>query len=555
MSVPLGTWPAIHALRIPDRPALVDGDTGRVLTYAELEARTTRLAAALRNRGVGPGDRVAVLSLNCPEMLKLVFAVAKLGAITVMLNFRLTAPEIAFILKDSGASLLFATTSLEGAARTAAEDSEIREVVTLATAQERRDGIRAGFDALLDSRGEAAGPSAAGADPAPAEQTLTTAGPTAPDLPEVDPESPAVLMYTSGTTGRPKGAILTHSNLFWVSLYHNSIERGLNRLDVNLAVAPLFHIGALAVYTLPGAYWGACTVVLESFDPETWAAAVERHRVTKAFAVPVMWGAVLQSGATDRHDVSSLDVAVSGGAPCPLPVIEGLLAKGVAFTEGFGLTETAAAASMLPSEFVRSHAGSVGRPLPHVEFRVVDAGGAQVPVGEVGELLVRGPSVSPGYWNRPDANAEAFRDGWFHTGDLARVDADGLYHLVDRKKDMVITGGENVYPIEVEQVLYGHPAVAEVAVIGAPDAQWGEAVTAVVVRAEAAPSAVADEAGTAEDEALAAELTAFARERLAGFKVPKRFVFADALPRTATGKVRKVELRSAVGGQESMVSR
>jgi fatty-acyl-CoA synthase len=524
VSVPLGTWPAIHAHRIPDRPALVDGDTGRLVTYADLEERTTHLATALRERGVGPGDRVAVLSLNCPEMLELVFAVAKLGAITVMLNFRLTAGEIAFILKDSGATLLFATTSLEETARTAAEDTEVREILTLATAQERRDGIRAGFDALLDS----------------------AASPPAPDLPEVDPESPVVLMYTSGTTGRPKGAILTHSNLFWVSLYHNSIERGLNQLDVNLAVAPLFHIGALAVYTLPGAYWGACTVVLESFDPETWAAAVERHRVTKAFAVPVMWGAVLQSGATDRHDVSSLDVAISGGAPCPLPVIEGLLAKGVAFTEGFGLTETAAAASMLPSEFVRSHAGSVGRPMPHVEFRVVDAAGAQVPVGEVGELLVRGPSVSPGYWNRPDANAEAFRDGWFHTGDLARVDADGLYHLVDRKKDMVITGGENVYPIEVEQVLYGHPAVAEVAVIGAPDTQWGEAVTAVVVRAEASAG---------EDEALAAELTAFARERLAGFKVPKRFVFTDALPRTATGKVRKVELRSAVGGQESMVSR
>ena len=550
MSVPLGTWPAIHAHRIPDRPALVDGDTGRLVTYADLEERTTHLATALRERGVGPGDRVAVLSLNCPEMLELVFAVAKLGAITVMLNFRLTAGEIAFILKDSGATLLFATTSLEETARTAAEDSEVREILTLATAQERRDGVRAGFDALLDS----------------------AAGPDAPDLPEVDPESPVVLMYTSGTTGRPKGAILTHSNLFWVSLYHNSIERGLNQLDVNLAVAPLFHIGALAVYTLPGAYWGACTVVLESFDPETWAASVERHRVTKAFAVPVMWGAVLQSGATDRHDVSSLDVAISGGAPCPLPVIEGLLAKGVAFTEGFGLTETAAAASMLPSEFVRSHAGSVGRPMPHVEFRVVDAAGEQVPVGEVGELLVRGPSVSPGYWNRPDANAEAFRDGWFHTGDLARVDADGLYHLVDRKKDMVITGGENVYPIEVEQVLYGHPAVAEVAVIGAPDAQWGEAVTAVVVRAEASAGesagsagttsgAVDDEtgaaggAGAAADEALAAELTAFARERLAGFKVPKRFVFTDALPRTATGKVRKVELRSAVGGQESMVSR
>lgn len=510
MSIPIGTWSSVHALRSPDHPALIDGDTGRTSTFRELDERVVRLASALRGRGVREGDRVAVFSINSPEMLELFLAVAKLGAITVMVNFRFTAPEVRYILEDSGAVLLLASSPLEGTARAAAEGTEVRDIIGLATAAQRSAGEHVGFDALLEE------------------------GSTDIDLPDVDPDSTATLMYTSGTTGAPKGAILTHANLFWDAIYHNAVENGLNRFDVNLVTAPLFHVGALAVYTLPSLYWGASNVVLESFAPSTWAAAVQQHRVTKAFAVPTMWSAILGSGELKKHDVSSLDVAISGGAPCPIPVIEGLRAKGVKFTEGFGMTETAAAASTLPSEYVTSHAGSVGRPSLHVDFRVVDPAGEDVPQGEVGELIIRGPSVSPGYWNRPDANAESHRDGWFYSGDLARVDADGFYYLVDRKKDMVISGGENVFPIEIEQVLYGHPAIAEVSVIGTPDDKWGETVTAVIVPKEGA--------GT-DETALADDITAYARERLAGFKVPRRFHFAEELPRTATGKVRKVELR------------
>ncbi|NLA65040.1 MAG: long-chain fatty acid--CoA ligase [Leucobacter sp.] len=516
MSAPLGKWLTIHALRNADRTALVDGDTGEQFTYGELDERTTRLASAMKQRGVQPGDRVAIYSLNSPAMLELLFATAKLGAITVMVNFRLTAPEINFILKDSGADLMFASTSLRETAEAALDGTEVREILDLPTAAERIERTRTSFDELLEA-----------------------GDPTAQFI-DVDPETPAVLMYTSGTTGTPKGAMISHTNLFWVSLYHNSFERGLNRYDVNLVTAPLFHIGALAVYTLPSVYWGGANVVLENFNPATWAAAVEEYGVTKAFAVPTMWGALLQSGALDAHDVSSLDVAISGGAPCPIPIIDALQAKGISFTEGFGMTETAAMASTLPGEFVKTHAGSIGRPSTHVNFRAVDEHGRDVGVGEVGELIIQGPSIIKGYWNRPLANEESFKDGWFYSGDLVTFDEDGFYRIVDRKKDMVISGGENVYSVEVEQALIAHPAVGEVAIIGTPHPTWGEAVTAVIVKTEAA---------TADEASLTEEIASYARERLAGYKVPKRIVFLETLPRTVAGKVRKVELREQLSAE------
>jgi fatty-acyl-CoA synthase len=511
---PLGTWPYIHALRSPDRLALIDGDTDRSTTYRQLDARTTQLAEGLRERGVESGDRVAIFAINSPEMLEAFLAVARLGAISVMINVRLTAPEVKYILDDSGSTHLFASTALLPVAQKAVEGTPIEEIITLAMAQERRDGANSGFDDLL----------AAG------DGTQSTAA----DFPDVDPDAPAVLMYTSGTTGKPKGAIITHANLFWVSLYHNAFEKGLNRFDISLASAPLFHIGALALYTVPGLYWGSCSVVQESFDPAEWLDLVDRYAVTKAFAVPTMWSAI--AAGIGSRTIDSLDVAITGGAPCPLPVIETLQSKGVRFTEGFGMTETTAMASALPAADVTSKLGSIGLPAHHVDFMIVDPLGQPAPVGEVGELLVRGPSVSPGYWNNPEATAEAFRDGWFHSGDLARVDEDGYYRIVDRMKDMLISGGENVYPVEVEQALYAHPAVAEVAVVGVPDEKWGESVAAIIVLGS-------DQAGAQEE--IAADIQEFAQQRLARFKVPRRLEFVEALPRTATGKVRKVELRTA----------
>jgi fatty-acyl-CoA synthase len=511
---PLGTWPSIHALRNPDRPALIDGITGHKRSYSELDARTAQLARGLRSRGVEPGDRVAIFAINSPEMLEALLAVARLGAISVMINVRLTPPEVNFILSDSGSTHLFASTALEPTAQAAIDGTPITSIITIAMAAERSQGAESGFDGLL-ADGERLD------DPA--------------EFPEVDPDSPAVLMYTSGTTGKPKGAIITHANLFWVSLYHNAFETGLNRYDVNLASAPLFHIGALAVYTVPGLYWGACSVIQESFDAGQWLDLVDEHSATKAFAVPTMWSAIADE--IGPRTTPTLDVAFTGGAPCPLPVIQTLQSKGMRFTEGFGLTETTAMASALPGADITAKLGSIGLPALHVDFMIVDALGESVPTGEVGELLIRGPSVSPGYWNNPEATQEAFRDGWFHSGDLATVDEDGYYRIVDRMKDMLISGGENVYPVEIEQVLYAHPSIAEVAVVGTPDEKWGETAAAVIVLSPGE---------TRDHEEVAADIREFARDRLARFKVPRRIEFAEELPRTATGKIRKTELRSTL---------
>ena len=336
--------------------------------------------------------------------------------------------------------------------------------------------------------------------------------------------------------------MLTHGNHLWNAFTHFSMTEGLTPRDVSLVAAPLFHIGAFGIFTLPLVYLGGTSVILESFNPATWIDCVEQHRPTLAFCVPAMWAAIVAAGL-DGRQLSLLRYTISGGAPCPLVLIRQLRVHGLVFTEGFGLTETAPVASALGADEVIKHAGSVGKPIAHVEYRIVGDDGREVPTGEVGELLIRGPNVFVGYWQKPDASREVLdEDGWFHSGDLARVDAEGYYYIVDRKKDMVISGGENVYPAEIEQVLYQRPEIAEVAVLGTPDARWGEAVTAVV----------ALKAGQQLD---ADELIAWARQRLAGFKCPRVVRFVDSLPRTTTGKLLKRELRRQFGGDGAAVQR
>lgn len=514
-----GQWATIHALRNADRVAYVDGVGGEETTYARLEERTNRLAHALRTKGIGPGDRVAMICLNSPQMMEIYLAVAKLGAISVPVNFRLHPDEMAYIVEDAGASLVFASTPFVPAAEQVESTvPEVREVVRVPAAGERVAGEGGDLEPLV-------------AHGAPERVVV-----------DVSHDDICMIMYTSGTTGRPKGAMLTHGNVFYNAINAMGFDSGIGRADVTLSAAPLFHIGALGVHTLPFLFVGATVVVTETFVPDEWVAGAERHGVTKAFLVPAMWAAVAASPAIETADLSSLRVAISGGAPCPLPVITAMTDRGVAFTEGFGMTETSPNAACLQPEDVLDHAGSVGRPVAFVDMRILDELDQDVPVGEVGELCLRGPSIFVGYWNRPEATAEAIRDGWFHTGDLATVDADGYYRLVDRKKDMVITGGENVYPIEVEQVLYGHPEVAEVAVIGIPDDEWGEVVAAVVVTAGGS---------TLTEDAL----RGWARERIARFKVPRRITFVDELPRNATGKILKRELRRTQGGGDAAIAR
>lgn len=499
-----GNWPTIHALRNGDRIALIDGETGATTTFRALEERTNALAAALRERGVTKGDRVALVTLNGVRMLEVLLAVWKLGAIGVPINWRLSASEIKYILDDSGAKLIFHSPGFEPAVREASGAG--RQLIEVPDNAQLR-----GTQATV-------------------YETLIADGDTSRVMAEVDLEDVCTIMYTSGTTGFPKGAMLTHGNFLWNAVQNANLDDGIGRTDISIAAAPMFHIGALGIHTTALLYVGGATVVMETFDPAEWIRLVARHRVTVTFAVPAMWAAITKAAGTIDYDFSSLRFSMSGGAPTPLVIIEALGELGLALSEGFGLTETSPIATYLDKADIVEHLGSIGRPLHHVDTRIVDEKDNDVPVGVVGELVFRGPTIFAGYWDKPAETADAMRGGWFHTGDLARVDERGYMYIVDRKKDMVITGGENVYPVEVEQVLHRHEAIADVAVIGVPDEKWGESVVAVVVRHEG--SSVTGE-----------QIIAWVRERIAHYKCPRSVLFVDELPRTATGKILKRQLR------------
>ncbi len=509
----IGAWPARRGERSPDAVALVDGPTGARTSYAELDERVGRRASRLAALGIGHGDRVALLGENSPAYLEWLFAAARLGAITVPVNMRLAGPEVAYVLDDAGATVLVRSTTFAPLADAAC--AELTAPPTLVELAEEPDGPVRREPGPADGRGA----------------------------------EPCVIMYTSGTTGRPKGAVLTHDNMLWNAVNMLTAGAGVASTDVTIAAAPLFHIGALGLSALPLIYAGGTVVVVPSFDPAGFLDLMAAHRVTTQFLVPAMWAALTRVPDLGDRSFPALRWAISGGAPCPVTVIERFLELGWTFTEGFGMTELSPAALFLDAADVVSHAGSVGRPFLHVDARLVDEAGEDVGVGEVGELVLRGPTVFAGYWNRPEETAEAFRDSgqhadrWFHSGDLGVRDSQGFVTLVDRKKDMIITGGENVYPVEVEQVLHRHPGVADVAVVGVGDPRWGETVVAVVVPADPAAPPAGD------------DLIAFARERIAHFKAPRQVELVDELPRNATGKLLKRVLRERFAGSAAAVSR
>ncbi len=510
----IGHWITRRAYYHGDHIAIVDGE--RRISYAEFDRRTDKLASALRKLGVRRGDRVATLQYNSAEFLELLFATAKLGAIFLPMNYRLAPLEIAYLLADSGADIFVWSDSLSQLARDALDAEGVRVRVGVTVGGKHSAGV-VDYEALVES-GE---PRALGM--------------------EVAGSDVAMLMYTSGTTGRPKGVMLTHDNLLWNAI--NYLNSGMIRAsDRTVTVAPMFHIGALGCPTLPLMYVGGTVTILPSFDATQTLAAMANERVTVQFLLPVMWTALMTVPDFENYDLSSLELAITGGAPCPLPVLEYFQDRGVPFQEGFGMTETAPGATLLDADHVKEKAGSIGRPLFYLQTRIVDENDREVPAGEVGELVVRGPNVFVGYWGLPEATAEAFRGGWFHTGDMGRVDDEGFITLVDRKKDMIITGGENVYPIEVEQVLWRHEAVREVAVVGVPHPKWEETPIAVVV--------LEDGYDVSHDA-----LISFARERLAHFKCPTGVEYVAELPRNATGKVLKRELRLQFGGDASAVHR
>ncbi|MHC1562950.1 acyl-CoA synthetase [Actinomycetospora sp. C-140] len=494
----IADWVARRAQRRPDATALVDVATGARHTYAALDRRVGARAGALAALGVGAGTRVALLGENSAAYLEWLFGAARLGAVTVPVNHRLAPAEVAHVLADSGASVLVRSTTFTALAEAALDEQPGAAVVEL--------GAEPGHE------------------PAAGQP--------------VDGGSPCVIMYTSGTTGVPKGAVLTHDNMLWNAINMVTAGPGIGGTEVTIAAAPLFHIGALGLSALPLIYAGGTVVVVPSFDPAAFVDLMAREGVTTQFLVPAMWAALTR--LPSLPPLPGLRWAISGGAPCPVTVIEHFTGLGWTFTEGFGMTELSPAALFLDAADVLTHAGSVGRPFMHVDARLVDERGEDVGVGEVGELVLRGPTVFAGYWNRTEATAEVMRDGWFHSGDLGVRDAEGFVTLVDRKKDMIITGGENVYPIEVEQVLHRHPGITDVAVVGVGDAQWGETVLAVVVAS-----------GPLDPD----EVIAYAREHIAHFKAPRRVEIVDELPRNATGKLLKRVLREQFAGQAEAVRR
>ncbi|MGQ0569325.1 MAG: acyl-CoA synthetase [Armatimonadota bacterium] len=501
------TWGIWHWLERradinPNKAAMID--EGRVLTHRAIRDRVAALAGGLYRRGVRRGDRVAVLSKNRVEYIETIFAAARLGAIVVPLNWRLTQGELAFQVGDSEPSALLV-------------DPELRPLAEGLRAEPVAQSLRAFI--AFDAESPGAYPWAESYDALLSDPPMPAEG---------DFNDPLLILYTSGTTGRPKGAVLTQASQFWNTV-NIATAVGLTATDVTLNVLPMFHAGGIGLFVLPTLHMGGTAVLQRQFEADQTVRLIRQHGVTAMFGVPSIYLALLQSDAF-VGDVLNRVRFSCGGAPCPLTIIEAFRDRGLLLQQGYGLTETAPTCLIIPAADAFRKAGSAGKAAMHVEVRVVDDDGRDVPPDGIGEVWTRGPNLFSGYWRRPEATAEVMRDGWFRTGDLARIDDEGFVFIVDRKKDMIISGGENIYPAEVEDVLYRHPAVADAAVIGVPHERWGEVPKAIVVSRPGA-SLTAD------------ELLRFCEGKLARYKIPKSVAFTDVLPRNAAGKVLKRTLR------------
>jgi fatty-acyl-CoA synthase len=503
-----------HAMMQPQAVAL--RFTGRTLTWSDLQRRVRALAGALRRRGVGPGDRVMILMLNRPEFVEAMLATSMLGGIAVPLNFRLTPSEIAFLVEDCQARVLVTEAVLAPVATGVRDIQPLLETVVVAGGTS--DDRVLGYEDLIDETGDPAAPV---------------------DVPN---DAPALIMYTSGTTGRPKGAVLTHTNLTgqtMTGLYTHGADISN---DVGFIGVPLFHIAGVG-NLLGGLLLGLPTVIypLGAFEPGQLLDVLAAEKVTGIFLVPAQWQAVCAEQQARPRDLK-LRIMSWGAAPAPDALLREMSATfpGTQILAAFGQTEMSPVTCMLLGEDAIRKRGSVGKVIPTVAARVVDENMNDVPVGEVGEIVYRAPTLMSGYWNNPEATAEAFAGGWFHSGDLVRMDDEGYVWVVDRKKDMIISGGENIYCAEVENVLAGHPGIVEVAVIGRTHEKWGEVPIAV--------------AAITADRMRLEDLDEFLTERLARYKHPKALEIVDALPRNPAGKVLKTELRLRYGTADTSQS-
>jgi fatty-acyl-CoA synthase len=512
----LGSWPERRLRISPDRDAIwFEGTTTSHAGFAE---RVRRTAAALAALGVIRGSRVAWLSTNHPSALETLYACGQLGAIWVPVNARLAAPEAQYILQHCGTAVV-----VHG-----------RDQSTLAADLQTRLPTIDTWLAVEPPMDDVTPPASRSIA---YENRLAAADPTPRDEP-VSLDDPCLIMYTSGTTGQPKGAVLTHGNMTW-NATNQLLGLDLGQHERTLALGPLFHIGGLNGTVNPTLLRGGCVVMVRRFDPEATLDVIEHQRVNSFFAVPTMLDAMAREPSFATRDLSALRSVSAAGAPVPLPTLRTWLDRGVTMQQAYGMTEAAPGCTVLDCADAQRKIGSAGKPVFFTDVRVARPDGTDADVDEVGEVLVCGPNVMAGYWNDPQRTAEVLTDdGWYHTGDAGCLDAEGFLFIRDRYKDMIISGGENIYPAEVESALLELPGVDEAAVIGIPDDKWGETVLAYVVPSPGAP---------ADPQTLQTGL----RERLAGFKVPRHFRFVPALPKTATGKIRKIELHEQYAMEET----
>ncbi|MFG6503890.1 o-succinylbenzoate--CoA ligase [Microbacterium sp. P05] len=500
----LGSWMAARRRKTPDKPAVIFD--GGVLTYRQLADAADRIAGLFAARGIQKGDRVAYLGENSPEFLQVLFATAQLGAVFVPVNTRLAPPEIAHVLTDANARILIQDIEFAERAAGGVEAARIAHVILTG---EGVSGIP-GLSRLAEG--------AAGGH-------IDTA---------VSLDDPAAIIYTSGTTGRAKGAVLSHGNLTWCAM-NCIVDYDVVSSDVALMISPLFHVASLGMGALPVLMKGATIVLERGFDAGRALALIQAHHVTMLSGVPTTYQLLADHPDWATTDVSSLHKLTCGGSAVPTRILNAFEQRGLSFSQGYGMTETSPGATSLPPTMTREKQGSVGLPHFFTDVRIADENGRMVPRGTVGEIEISGPNVFLGYHGLPEATAAAFTDdGWFRSGDLGYLDPDGYLYIADRLKDMIISGGENIYPAEVENLISDIQGISGVAVIGVPDERWGEVPWAVVT--------VRD--GTeVTTESVRAELDGV----LARYKLPKNVVVVEELPRTASGKVRKPDLRARFG--------
>ena len=506
----VGDWITKRSIISPNKTAIIFED--HKITYRDINHRVNRLANALLDGGIKKGDRVAALLYNCPQFLEVYFALAKIGAIFVTLNFRLAGRELQYMMENSGTRFLIF-------------DQAFSETI---------DSIRSSLP--IDTKNFVCL-----GKPTPKwakdyEEFLNRSADSAPDTKEeVNLEDPQMIMYTSGTTGIPKGALLSHQKTFY-NTFNAVLYFDMTSKDVMLVVMPLFHSGGLNIAAVPTLYTGGTIVIQKSFDPKQTLFLIEKHRITQAMLVPTMLNFMLKQANIDEYDLSSIKTMMVGGEPIPLSLIKAYMDRGIPIRQVFGQTETSILLWLSEEDAVRK-IGSVGKPVFHADVRVVNKSGKDVAPGEVGEIIVKGPIQMICYWNDPKQTAETLRDGWLHTGDLATVDEEGFVYMVDREKDMYISGGENVYPAEIERVLGEHPKILEVAVIGVPNEKWGEVGKALIVPKDG--NKLSEE-----------EVIEFLRGKLAKYKIPKYVEFTTEFPKTASGKIKKAELRDKYGSKK-----